>query len=127
MYRIEGDGSFQKTIIWRDNEQISYECCKFKIDVDECVAEVDGTVGGIDRMVISGIYMIISNGEFNNTRIIVSDEMLRGVQALFGVIEKGQHPLITIEAILLPNIVELNEPPPPKVDDRLITFAEGKP
>ena len=106
MYRIEGDGSFQRTLIFKDGKQIPYNCCQFKINADECVASVDGMVGKIDLMILSGIYMIISYGEFENTRIMFFDEILRGVQSLIGKIERGCHPLINIEAILLPNIVE---------------------
>jgi len=127
MFRIEGDGSYQNTIIWKDNKQISYECCEFRINVDECVALVDGVEGKLDRMIIKGIYMIISDGEFKNTRILFFDEILRGVQSLVGQIKKDHHPMITIKAVLLPNIVEFREPPPPKVDKRLETFAERGP
>ena len=109
MYRIEGDGSFQYTLVCRDGELVPYERCQFRVNVNECIADVDGIVGKIDRMIISGIYTIISDGEFKNTKIFCFDEVLRGVQSLGGKIEKDHHPMIIIEAILLPNIVEAKD------------------
>lgn len=110
MWRIEGDGSFSHTIIWRDDEQIDYNCCEFIVsEEDGCVAVVDDVAGRIDRMVISAVYMIISNGEFSNTKVLFNDEMLRGVQFLAGQIKRDCHPMITIEAIMLPNIVEVKD------------------
>lgn len=106
MYRIEGDGSQPHTVIWRDGEPIDYEHCFFLITENHCLAIVDEVEGKIDRMIITGIYMIISDGEFINTRIMLFDQMLRGVQSLQGEINKGKHSTITIDAILLPNIVE---------------------
>jgi len=118
-YRLEGDGSYQKTLVWRDGKQVKIkDYCIFKIDENGCVADVDGVEDRIDRILISGIYLIISDGKFHNSRIIFSDEMLRGVRSLVGRIVKDQHPMITIEAVMLPNIVEIGAPPI-KVDDRL--------
>jgi len=128
MYRIEGDGTYQRTIIWRDNEQISYEYCMFKITPNECIADVDGIEGKIDRMVLSGIYLIISDGDFTNSKVIFCDEMLRGVQALVGQIKVNHHPVLALDIIMLPHIIEEEpEVPPIKVDKRLETFAEEKP
>lgn len=105
-YRIEGDGSYQHTVIWRDGEQISYERCDFRINQEEdCVALVDGEFGTVDRMVITGIYMIISDGEFSNSKLFYMKEMLHGVQWLKGSIRKGDHPKLTFETVLLPNVV----------------------
>ena len=106
MYRVEGDGSYQRTVVWKDGEPISYDYCTFRIDPEECTVDVDGEEGHLDRMVISGVYMIISDGNFSNSRIMVSDEALRGVRKLVGHIDGYTHPTIEIEAVLLPNIVE---------------------
>ncbi len=105
-YRIEGDGTHRNTLIWNDGKQIPYTRCIFKITPDTCEAEVDGVSGKLDRTVISAVYLIVSDGDFKNSRIIVNDEMLRGVQGLVVKIEEDQHPMIAIEAVLLPHIIE---------------------
>lgn len=126
-YRIEGDGSHQHTVIWRDGEQITYKQCDFRINQEEdCVAVVDGMFGTVDRIILTGIYMIISDGKFNNSKLFYMREILHGVQWLKGSISEGNHPKLTIETILLPNLVVV-KPPPPEVDERLITFAEEGP
>ena len=107
MYNIQGDGSHRNTFIWKDGVAVSYKRCTFKIDSEECVAEVDGEHGTLDRMVLSGVYLIVSEGKFENSKIIFCDEPLRGVQRLVGRIEQGQHPMLALEAVLLPNIVEV--------------------
>jgi len=109
MYRIEGDGSYQHTLIFRDGEQIPYEHCEFRVNVDECVANVDGVEGNIEHIIITGVYTIISKGEFISTNLLSSGVMLRGVQSLLVKIEKDYHPIICIDAILLPNIVEVKD------------------
>jgi len=109
MYRIEGDGSYQHTSVYRDGDKISYDHCEIRVNVDECVANVDGIEGKIEYIVISGVYTIISKGEFNNTNLLSNGLMLRGVQSLLVKIEKDYHPVICIDAILLPNIVEVKD------------------
>jgi len=109
-YRIEGDGSYRNTFVWKDGEQVKInDYCIFRINEEGCVADVDGIEDRIDRMLISGIYLIVSDGEFHNSRIIFADEMMRGVRSLVGRIVKDQHPMIVIEAVMLPNIVEVPE------------------
>lgn len=105
-YRLEGDGSHGRTIIWKDGVQIMFDYCTFTINPDECTIDVDGEEGSLDRMIISGVYLIVSDGEFSNTRVSIFDEQLRGVQSLVGHISKYTHPMINIEAVLLPNLVE---------------------
>ena len=108
MYRIEGDGSFPHTIIWKDGERISYENCEFRINQEEeVVAVVDGAFGTVDRMVLTGIYMIISDGKFVNSRLFYMKEILHGIQWLKGSITKEGHPVLRIGTILLPNMVEV--------------------
>jgi hypothetical protein len=123
MWKVEGDGSYQHTFIWKDGKRTSYTKCVFRIDEKNCFAIVDGIKGKLDRLILSAIYLTVSDGGFENSRIIFCDEQLRGVQRVIGKIEKGKPPLITIHAILLPNIIE-NAPPPRKVDKRLVTYAE---
>ncbi len=106
MYRIEGDGTHNNTLVWKDGEQIPYTRCIFKITHDTCEADVDGISGKLDRVVISAVYLIISDGDFTNSRIIFQDEMLRGVQGLVVKIEKDQHPMMAVDAVLLPHIIE---------------------
>jgi len=67
---------------------------------------IDGEEGDVEWAVISGVYTIISGGKFNNTKILIGEEELRGVQSLGIEIIKDKHPVITINAILLPNIIE---------------------
>ncbi len=109
MYKIEGDGNYKSTFVWKDGKQIEYDTCVFRIDKNNCVATVDGVEGKIDRMIISAVYMIISDGDFTNSRVIFCDEMLRGIQGIVGKIERGEHPMLAIEAVLLPNIIEVKE------------------
>ncbi len=106
MYIIEGDGSYQKTTVWKDGKKIPYETCQFWINEHECQAEVDGVEGKLDRAIISAIYLIISDGDYRNSRVIVNDTPLRGVQGIIGLIQSDDHPLLIIETILMPNIVE---------------------
>lgn len=109
MYRIEGDGSWQHTKVWRDGELVNYKSCFFMVSGKGCQANVDGVRGSIDYMVISGIYLIISQGNFSNTRVIFADEQLRGVQALTGSIRESKHPMLLIKTVMLPNLVEFND------------------
>jgi len=109
VYKIEGDGSYQHTLIWRDGVEIPYEQCEFGIDESGCIAIVDGVSGSIDHMLITGVYMIISEGEFQNSRLFYLDEMLHGVQWLKGCIRRGAHPELVIKTVLLPNLVPVKE------------------
>ncbi len=106
MWKIEGDGSYRHTFIWKNGKRISYEKCTFRIDEKNCYAVVDGVKGNLKRLILSSIYLVVSDGGFANSKVIFCDEMLRGVQRVIGKIEKDKPPLITIHAILLPNIVE---------------------
>ena len=110
MYKFEGDGSYNSTTIWRNNIQTDYEDCEFRINVSEgCVAVVDGVEGTVDRMLINGVYMIISEGAFNNSKVFYMDEMLHGVQWITGSITKEGHPELIIGAVMLPNLVQESE------------------
>ena len=106
MYRIEGDGSFQHTTVWRNGIIVPYHYCTFYVDTTCCEAEVDNIIGKLDSIVLKGIYMIIGNGSFSNTRVIVDDVTLRGVQSINGEISADYHPKLCIDTIMLPNIVE---------------------
>jgi len=118
MYRIEGQGDWQHTKIWRDGEQITYKQCEFRINQEEeCVAVVDDVFGTIDSIIITGVYMIIGYGKFNNSRLFYMREMLHGVQWLKGSIKQEGHPELTIGTILLPNLVEVEEEVPPREID----------
>lgn len=122
MFRIEGDGSYQHTSIWKDNKKISYERCDFRVNQEEgCVAIVDDVFGTVDRILINGIYMVISDGKFKNTKLFYMKEMLHGVQWLKVCIKRGSHPTLTIGTILLPNLIELEEEVPLReVDPKLM-------
>jgi hypothetical protein len=106
MYRIEGDGSWQHTKIWKDGELINYEFCNLVIAKEMVRAWVDGVDENVSRVILKGIYKIISEGLFENTRIFIFDEMLRGVQSIDVMIAKDKHPQVNIRAILLPNLIE---------------------
>ncbi len=117
MYHIEGNGSYQHTVIWRDGEQISYKRCEFRINQEEdCVAVVDGVFGTLDRMMITGIYIIVSDGKFTNSKLFCMSEILHGVQWMKGSIEEGKHPELVVGMVLLPNWIEI---PPREVDSEL--------
>ena len=105
-YRIEGDGSYQHTLVYRDGKCIEYKALSFGVDAVECVACVDGVEGKVDQLLITSIYMIIGEGSFSNTKVVYMDNVLRGVQSIHGHIYKGGHPILMIETVLLPNIVE---------------------
>jgi hypothetical protein len=77
-YRIEGDGTWQNTKIWRDNEPVDYQFCAISIEEKHgAVAVVDGNVDKLDRAVIKAIYMLVSDGEFNNSKVLFNGEVLR--------------------------------------------------
>lgn len=106
MYSIQGDASYNHTVIYRNGKLVNWKEFEFRINRDECIAIVDSICGNIDRMILSSIYLIISGGEFVSSKIIVNDEPLRGVQSVYGKITENDHPVLTITTIMLPNIVE---------------------
>jgi hypothetical protein len=106
MYVIEGDGSWANTVVRRDGAVINYECCGIYVNCVGCLANVDGVIGSVERIILSGIYMIISDGKFSNSKVIVDDAPLRGVQSVICYIQKNNHPRVIIDAINLPNIIE---------------------
>jgi len=111
MYRIEGDGSFLNTKIWDDDVLIEeWDNCTIKVDHTQCVAMVNATGSGdwkpVKRIVLSGVYMVVSDGDFKNTKVLVNDMPLRGVQSLVIIIAQLEYPLIHITSVMLPNIVE---------------------
>lgn len=106
MYHIEGDGSYQHTAIWKDGILISYDSCEFLVTPDECIARVDDVEGGLDSIILTGIYTIVGQGSFSSTRILFMDLMLRGVQAMQGSIVRDDNPMLELSMVMLPNIVE---------------------
>ncbi len=106
MYHIEGDGSYEHTVVWKDDVLVPYDSCEFLVTPDECIATVDGVVGSLDSIILTGIYTIIGQGSFTNTRILFMDLMLRGIQNMKGVITKGENPMLELGMVMLPNIVE---------------------
>ena len=106
MYTIIGDGSYQHTKVTKDGVPLEYKRLLITVNEQECLAYVDGVEGAIDRMILSGIYSIISMGAFSNTKILFCDEMLRGVQEIYINITFNYHPILEIKTIFLPNIVE---------------------
>jgi hypothetical protein len=116
-YRIEGDGSYRNTKITLDGALISeWHDCTIKVDKDVCKAVVNVTNVfrnleedswlPLDRIVLSGIYAIVGDGDFSNTRIIVNDEPLRGVQSFIVTISKDDPPMLQVVSVYLPNLVE---------------------
>ena len=106
MYSIDGNGSWQHTTVRKNGNKIEYTECIFCVTPSRTFAMIDGEEGDVEWAVISGVYTIISGGKFNNTKILIGEEELRGVQSLGIEIIKDKHPVITINAILLPNIIE---------------------
>lgn len=106
MYRVEGLGDWKHTIVWRDGVQIPYNKCEIVITSDNCSISVDGVRGDIERIIINGMYTFISFGSYNNSKLFTDRTELRGVQEVYVVIEKDQHPLLSWKSVLLPNIVD---------------------
>ncbi len=106
MYHIEGDGSYEHTLIWKDDVLIPYRYCEFLVTPDECIATVDGEIGSLDSIILTGIYTILGQGTFTNTRILFMDSMLRGIQKMYGLIMHGQNPKLELGMVMLPNLVE---------------------
>lgn len=106
MYNIQGDGSVNHTIIHKDGTPVCWDECEIRINEEECVAVVDGVYGKLDRMILSAVYLVISEGSFSNSRVIFNDAPLRGLQSLVIRIARGEHPVIKLNAVLLPNIIE---------------------
>jgi hypothetical protein len=106
-YRIEGDGSWHHTKVWKNGVPVeNWNSCVISIDELECVAWVDTNPDLLDRVVLTGVYMLIGDGKFYNTKLMNSDSVLRGVQRIKITIERNKDPIIDIMAIFLPNIVE---------------------
>jgi len=108
-YRIQGDGTYQNTKIWKDDVLVDgWENCVICVDeIRNCVVYVDGDRDeSPSRVVLVGIYQLIGEGKFNNTKLIVNDSVLRGVSSIRLVISKGEPTRMDIKAIFLPNIVE---------------------
>ena len=105
-YRIEGDASYNHTKIWKDDELIDYIDCTYIVDKEKCVANVDSIIAPIDRMILKGFYLVISDGDFTNTIVVCNDTVLRGIQGISGTILKRGHPRIFIDAVNMPNIIE---------------------
>lgn len=116
-YRIEGDGSWQNTKIWDDGVLVEeWDTCTIEVDRNKCVATVNetgevkskgaGEWKPVDRIILSGIYMVVSDGDFTNTKVIVNDSPLRGIQSLIMTIAQLEYPAIRIAAVMMPNIVE---------------------
>lgn len=110
-YRIEGDGSHQHTKVFADDKEIQLERLRFEVSNDLCRLIIDDEVipgEQLDLLILRGVYTVMSQGRFDNTRVWIFDEQLRGVQNLVITIEKNKHPRIVIDSILLPNLVETN-------------------
>lgn len=105
MYRIEGDGTKNNTKIWCDGELIDWGFCSIYINEHYCNAYVDCKKGHLDRVVLIGVYKLIGDGDFTNTRIFAGDELLRGVRSVTVRINKS-HPTLSIETVFLPNLIE---------------------
>jgi len=111
-YRIEGDGTWRGTKIWQDNVLLDgWKTCIIDVDEKSCMAYVDTYTGSIrpdtlDRVILLGVYKLIGDGDFKNTRLFINDEPLRGVQFIELSIKKDKDPLLEIKTIFLPNIVE---------------------
>ncbi len=109
-YTIEGDGTFENTALKKDGVTVPYEQFTFDLDADRSILQIDGLdVGKPESIVINGVYKVIGAGDFTNTKVFFVDEMMRGVQKLTVFIGKGVPSRITVQAILLPNIIEFDQ------------------
>lgn len=110
MYRVEGDGSWQNTKIWKRDVLIEqWNRCSIHIDSGSCVAEVDEDIAPLSMVLLLGVYRLIGAGEFQNTKIFINDEELRGVQSVALKIEKDKDPMLGIRMVFLPNLIEFKD------------------
>ena len=107
MYELEGDGSWQHTKVYRDGILIDYKLLQFFISAEHSWVIVDEVGGTIDRILLTGIYSIIGNGTYQGTRVLHLDDMLRGVQSFYVTIAKDKNPIIRINDVFLPTIIEV--------------------
>lgn len=108
-YRIEGDGTRGRTTVWRDGGIIPWTKCVIRVANMGCMAYVDSNPGHLERVVLTGVYILIGDGTFNNTKLIVGDDLFRGIQSVKLTIETGKDPIIDISAVFLPNLIEGEE------------------
>ena len=107
MYKIEGDGSWRNTKVWRDGVQVNYHICHIIINSEECLAIVDGESGLIEQILLKGVYVLIGLGRFDNTRLFIFDELLRGIQSISLLIAESEHSVLSMDIVFLPNIIEV--------------------
>lgn len=107
-YKLIGDGTWEKTKLLKDDKQVNFTKVTYYVDTKESFIIINSDVGcdKLDEIMIDGIYKIIGTGEYDNTRVFFMDEMLRGVQSINLKVEMGKPPLLYIQVIALPNIVE---------------------
>lgn len=106
MYNIAGDGSYNNTIIFKDGKPVVYTKCDVFIDQDGLQACVDGEVGVLDKIILSGYHRLVGLGDFSNTVLYTDEVPMRGVQNVHLCIEKKKHTQLDVEMVWLPNIVE---------------------
>lgn len=107
MYRIEGNGTWTGTKIWKSGAVVeNWTSCVISIDESACMAWVDTNPGSLSRVVLTGIYMLIGDGEFSNTKFIVGEDVFRGIQSISIVIEANKDTITCIRSVFLPNIIE---------------------
>ena len=104
-YVIEGDGTKLGTTIWKDGAIVDWHTCVVNIDQNECIAYVDTNPASLDRIVLLGIYQIIGDGNYTNTRLVINDSVFRGITSLTFSTGFRKPPLLTVRAVFLPNIV----------------------
>lgn len=106
-YKIEGDGTWQNTKIWEDDVLIQCNSCIILVADDVCLVSVDdGHFKPLSRVVLLGVYKLIGDGKFENTKLFINDELIRGIQSVVLHIKKDKDPLLEIRTIFLPNLVE---------------------
>jgi len=105
-YRIEGDGSYNNTKIWQEGELIEWNHCRIIINPERYYAIVDGEPNPLSRIVLLGIYQIVGDGSYSNTRLFVGETFIHGVQQVCLDIDSSCHTKMTLDAIWLPNLVE---------------------
>ena len=111
-YRIEGDCTWNNTKIWKDGDLVDYEFCYIYINEHYCEAFVNCQKAHLDRVVLLGVYRLIGDGEFNNTKLSINDELLRGISSVDVFFGRNRQPTINVKAVFLPNIVEETDDSP---------------
>jgi hypothetical protein len=105
-FRIEGDGTWNSTKVYYDGALITAtKSIKIVVTPKHTWVVVDGKVGDIEFIFLNGVYKLIGQGKFDNTKLFINDEELRGIQGFELYIGKDKAAEMRIKAVFLPHIL----------------------